>query len=212
MGKMPKATNLYTRRAPHPAVRYIVQRMTLFLVFAVILFVAAGELAWFRAWVYLLYGLLMEAGTLFVLAKRAPQTLSHRGTWQGGVKTYDKVFAVAWVILAVLVTPLVAGLDERVRSSPGPMAALYVGIVLLTFSSVFSAWAMVENEHFEQFVRIQVERAHRVVTSGPYRIVRHPGYAGAIGGGVERAFDIGFVVDLCAGWRSCSVVHHPDGA
>jgi protein-S-isoprenylcysteine O-methyltransferase Ste14 len=39
---------------------------------------------------------------------------------------------------------------------------------------------MLENEHFEQFVRIQQERGHRVVTSGPYRWLRHPGYLAAI--------------------------------
>jgi protein-S-isoprenylcysteine O-methyltransferase Ste14 len=59
---------------------------------------------------------------------------------------------------------------------------LFIGGVLLTLSTVFSVWAMLENEHFEQFMRIQEDRAHQVVTSGPYRIVRHPGYAGAIVG------------------------------
>jgi hypothetical protein len=77
---MGKIANLQARRGPQPAVRYIVQRMTLFLVFAVILFVAAGKLAWFRGWVYVLYGLLLEAGTLLVLGKRAPETLNRRGT------------------------------------------------------------------------------------------------------------------------------------
>jgi len=177
---MLKVAKQNTARALRPGVRYVAQRMALFLVFAIILFVAAGSLFWLRAWVYLLYGLLMEVATLFILAKRAPETLNHRGgIWQAGVKTFDKVFAMAWLTLS-LVTPIVAGLDERLRLSSMPMAALYVGVVLITVSYVFAAWAMVENEHFEQFVRIQVDRAHRVVTSGPYQIVRHPGYAGAI--------------------------------
>jgi len=137
--------NLSAHRVLRPAVRYILQRMALFLVFAILLFVAAGKLAWFRGWGYVLYALLIEAGTLLVLARRAPGTLHHRGTWQAGVKTYDKLFAVAWVILSVLATPLVAGMDDRARSSSAPMAALYVGLVLFTLGSLFGAWAMVEN-------------------------------------------------------------------
>jgi protein-S-isoprenylcysteine O-methyltransferase Ste14 len=176
---MSKVAKQNIGRALRPGVRYVAQRIGLFLVFAVILFAAAGRLSWLRAWVYLLYGILMEAGTLFILTKRAPETLNHRGTWQAGVKIFDKVFAVAWLTLS-LITPIVAGLDERLRLSSMPMTALYVGAVLLTVGYVFATWAMVENKHFEQFVRIQVDRAHRVVTSGPYQIVRHPGYAGAI--------------------------------
>jgi protein-S-isoprenylcysteine O-methyltransferase Ste14 len=55
-----------------------------------------------------------------------------------------------------------------------------VGIGLLVAATGIGSWAMVENEHFEQFVRIQTDRNHRVVTTGPYRIVRHPGYVAFI--------------------------------
>jgi protein-S-isoprenylcysteine O-methyltransferase Ste14 len=164
--------------------------MAFSVVFAVILFVAAGKLSWFRGWAYVLYGLFLEVGTLLALAKKAPKTLSRRGTWQAGVKTYDKVFAVAWV-LSLLVTPLVAGMDERAHPFRGSVATLLVGILLLTASSAFGAWAMVENEYFEQFVHTQAERAHRVVTSGPYRFVRHPGYAGAILGALSTPLILG---------------------
>jgi len=165
--------------------------MTFVLVFAIVLLMGAGKLSWLRGWVYLLYGFLLEVGTLLILARKAPRTLDYRGTWQAGVKTYDKVFAAAWVVLAVLVTPLVAGIDERARLFPGHIAALYVGIVLLTLSTAFSVWAMLENEYFEQFMRIQEERAHRVVTTGPYRVVRHPGYAGAILGALSVPMILG---------------------
>lgn len=161
-------------------VRYIIQRMTIFLVFAVILFAAAGTLNWMRGWVYSLYMLFIEVCMLTLLARRAPETLNQRGALHAGVKTFDKVFAAVWLAL-VLITPVVAGFDAvRFRWSSMPMATLYVGAALIFIVSVFGTWAMVENEHFEQFVRIQTDRGHRVVTSGPYRIVRHPGYAGSI--------------------------------
>ena len=60
--------------------RYILQRMALFLVFAVILFVAAGTLDWTQGWIYLIYTLLAEIVTLVILATKAPETLAQRGT------------------------------------------------------------------------------------------------------------------------------------
>ena len=170
----PNNTNL------HSGVRYIIQRMTIFLLFAVILFAAAGTLNWMRGWVYFLYILFIEVCTLMILARKAPETLNQRGTLHASVKTFDKVFAGVWLAL-VLITPIVAGFDAvRFRWSSMPIAALYIGAAIVAVMSIFGTWAMIENEHFEQFVRIQTDRKHRVVTSGPYRIVRHPGYAGSV--------------------------------
>jgi Ca2+/H+ antiporter len=76
--------------------RYILQRMMLFLMFAVILFVAAGTLDWVQGWVYLIYALLAEIVALVVLATKAPETLAQRGTPHTGVKGFDRVFAVLW--------------------------------------------------------------------------------------------------------------------
>jgi protein-S-isoprenylcysteine O-methyltransferase Ste14 len=41
-------------------------------------------------------------------------------------------------------------------------------------------WSMVANAYFSLIVRIQADRSHQVVSSGPYRFVRHPGYLGSI--------------------------------
>ena len=161
--------------------RYIIQRVTLLFVFAVILFVAAGTVRWLRGWIWVTYTLFLETSTLIILAKRAPETLKQRGMWHVDVKTFDKAFMVCWLVLA-LIAPVIAGLDIRFAWSHMSMAALYCGIVFMTLVWPLATWAMVENEYFEQLLRIQTDRAHHVVTSGPYRIVRHPGYAGAIVG------------------------------
>jgi len=109
----------------HSGVRYIIQRMTIFLIFAVILFAAAGTLNWMRGWVYFLYMLFLEVCTLIILARRAPETLNQRGALHAGVKTFDKIFMVVWLAL-VVITPIVAGFDAvRFRWSSMPIAALY---------------------------------------------------------------------------------------
>ena len=171
--------------------RYVAQRLGLLSIFACILFGSAGQLDWPRGWGYLLVVLLLEVITLTLLAALAPETLNQRGTLQSGVKSFDKAFGVLWLALA-LCTAVVAGLDAvRFRWSTLPWSPFAVGLVVLLLASSFVTWAMVENEHFEPFVRIQEERGHRAVTTGPYRFVRHPGYLGAILGALATPLMLG---------------------
>lgn len=62
-----------------------------------------------------------------------------------------------------------------------PLWVVLLGYILLVGGIAVTAWAQAVNPFFEPGVRIQSERGQRVVTSGPYRIVRHPGYTAAIG-------------------------------
>lgn len=160
--------------------RYIVQRFVLFAVFGVGLFVAAGSWDWARGWAALGASFVCELFVLTCLAIRAPETLNQRGARHAGVKPFDAVFMVLWLTLS-LSFAVVMGLDcVRYEWSSLPWPTFAVGIGLLVASTGIGTWAMIENEHFEQLVRIQTDRNHRVVTTGPYRIVRHPGYVAFI--------------------------------
>ena len=76
---------------------------------------------------------------------------------------------------------IVAGLDHRFGWSPAfPLWLILLGFFLIAFGYAFAVWALVENRFFSSVVRIQTDRGHVVCDSGPYRIVRHPGYAGNI--------------------------------
>jgi protein-S-isoprenylcysteine O-methyltransferase Ste14 len=171
--------------------RYVAQRLGLLLVFGCILFASAGRWDWSRGWAFLAAVLFAEACTLALLAARAPETLNQRGSRHPGVESFDKAFIILWTALS-LATPAVAGLDVvRLGASSLPWSLFYVGLAVLLPASALGAWAMLENEHFEQFVRIQRERGHRVVTTGPYRLVRHPGYLGAILGALVTPLMLG---------------------
>ena len=76
---------------------------------------------------------------------------------------------------------IVAGLDHRFGWSPVfPLWLIVIGFILISLGYAFAVWALAENRFFSSVVRIQTDRGHVVCDSGPYRIVRHPGYAGNI--------------------------------
>ena len=76
---------------------------------------------------------------------------------------------------------IVAGLDHRYNWSPEfPLWLIIIGFILISLGYALAAWALAENRFFPSVVRIQMDRGHVVCDSGPYRIVRHPGYAGNI--------------------------------
>jgi protein-S-isoprenylcysteine O-methyltransferase Ste14 len=79
------------------------------------------------------------------------------------------------------VVGVVAGLDELFGWSP----AYSLPLKILAFLAIFAgyalgSYALIENRFFSGMVRLQVDRDQQVVSGGPYRWVRHPGYAGAL--------------------------------
>jgi protein-S-isoprenylcysteine O-methyltransferase Ste14 len=98
-----------------------------------------------------------------------------------GSKTWDEVLMRVSNLTALLLVPTVAGLDVgRYQWSNLGWSYAVIGIVSLIVSSVIINWAMIENPYFEPTMRIQDDRDHHVVTTGPYAFVRHPGYISGI--------------------------------
>jgi protein-S-isoprenylcysteine O-methyltransferase Ste14 len=92
------------------------------------------------------------------------------------------VLATLGVLALYPVTFVVAGLDA-VRFGPYlPMAQIVqmAGLLVYVLGYGFAYWAVFCNPFFATFVRIQEDRGHSVVSSGPYALIRHPGYAGVL--------------------------------
>jgi protein-S-isoprenylcysteine O-methyltransferase Ste14 len=163
-----------------PILRRILQLLVLVALQALLLFVSAGTIRWSNAWWYLgLYmGMLVMAS--FILIPSRPEVIAERGKGTQGGKPWD-LWITRLISIPSLGLLILAGLDERFGwTSPLPLWALILGVVLFTIGYAIVLWAMYSNRFFSQIVRIQTERGHTAVTGGPYRIVRHPGYAGML--------------------------------
>ena len=100
-------------------------------------------------------------------------------------------------LMLLIAVPVIAGLDVgRFQWSYLEVQFAVLGFVFFIVSAIFINWAMVVNPHFEQTVRIQKDRGHKVISSGPYKIVRHPGYFGGIVFAVSIPLIIGSIFAL----------------
>jgi len=145
------------------------------------LFGSAGRLDWIRGWTYVAIYLGSMAALGMVVRRTNPDVIEARKKWvRQDTKAFDKVFLPVFLLLT-FIQLVVAGLDAvRFHWSSVPSGLLYPGVLLLLAGIALMGWVMAVNPHAETTVRIQTERNHQVITSGPYRFVRHPMYTGAI--------------------------------
>ena len=156
--------------------------LALVLLVPVLLFATAGTLAWPMAWAYVALSTAGTAIAHFLVARLSPDTLRERarGFNAEGVQPWDRVLlpVVIWSSVLILV---VAGLDHRLGwSSLGSVGWQAAAFVPAAAGYTLTSWAMAENRFFSGTVRIQTDRGHTVVSRGPYRLMRHPGYAGSV--------------------------------
>ncbi len=145
------------------------------------LFGGAGRLNWVRGWICEgIYTVTSVVSRIFV-QRLNPGLLEERENWRRkDTKPFDKVFFRLLLPLS-LAQPILAGMDAvRFRWWPLPIWSIYPGIALYIIGMTLVTWTMAVNPHAETTVRIQSDRSHTVIRSGPYRIVRHPMYVGII--------------------------------
>ena len=154
-----------------------------YLSIPLVLLICGGDFAWWQAWVYSLLVFVAGIGGRILAERRHPGLLAERQNFEkiSEVKPWDRVLAPLLAVSVAFPLFIVAGLDHRFGWSPVfPTWLNILGLILIAIGYAFAGWALVENRFFSSMVRIQTDRGHVVCDSGPYRIVRHPGYAGNI--------------------------------
>src|SRR3569832_348542 len=161
--------------------KWLFQTFAWILTFAALLFVPAGTLHRPGAWIFLAFKLAAGVGFGGWLAKNSPELLAERmrSPIQPDQPAADK--KIIWAFGSLNLIWLIAmGLDERFHLSRMPIALQALGLALLIASSAFIAWVFRENAFAAAVVKVQSERGHHVISSGPYAFVRHPMYTGAV--------------------------------
>ena len=157
--------------------------VVVYLFIPLVLFVCGGDFSWWQAWVYSLLVVAAGVGGRILAERRHPGLLAERQNIEKfqEAKTWDKVLAPLMALSVGFPLVIVARLNHRFGWSPVfPLWLILLGIFFIAVGYALAVWALVENRFFSGVVRIQTDRGHVVCDSGPYRIVRHPGYAGNI--------------------------------
>lgn len=162
--------------------RVVIQLLFFVVVIPFLPLLISRRWEWWEAWMYAIIYILGFVISRALAAHRHPDLLAERARFMQheNAKLWDKWLAPL-VGLGGGLIPLVAGLDTlfgwSLRFSL-PVKILALAVILAGYA--IGSYALIENRFFSGMVRIQTERGHHIVSSGPYSWLRHPGYAGAI--------------------------------
>jgi protein-S-isoprenylcysteine O-methyltransferase Ste14 len=155
----------------------MIQVFALLIFTSALLFVSADNFKWIWGWIYIIIYLAYIIINASILPK---ELIAERGKSKDNVKKWDKTLNMI-NIFPGLGLIIVAGLDHRLHwTSDLNLIVHLLGLVIYVSGSILFSWSMMSNYYFSTLVKIQIDRDHKVATTGPYKLVRHPGYSGFI--------------------------------
>ncbi len=161
------------------AIYFAIEYLSVAIVAATIM-LSAGRTDWWPALSVAAVMAVNQTIVGIVLLRFQPNLLEERMHPPQSAKRWDRTL-VSILRLTQLARYILGGLDLRYGWTHGfPLWLQIAGIAGCLLGYGVFAWAMASNSFFSQVVRVQRDRGHTVATSGPYRFVRHPSYAGMI--------------------------------
>jgi protein-S-isoprenylcysteine O-methyltransferase Ste14 len=151
--------------------------------YALLLFVPAGTLHWWRAWVFLAVTVAVMALAVFSILPDNADLFSQRakGIIQKGQPSWDRVLVILLVVSFVGQIVLIPLDVFRFHFVPKPSGLVELfGLALYVAGWWIMILAMKVNPFAVPVVRLQEERHQRVIDTGVYAIVRHPMYTGFV--------------------------------
>ncbi|MEW5939077.1 MAG: isoprenylcysteine carboxylmethyltransferase family protein [Chloroflexota bacterium] len=171
-----------TEQTKPKILRVVIQLILVVVLVPLLPMMISGDWGWWQGWSYAALNILSFVASRLIVYRVHPDLIRERARFMEAqdTKPWDKVLAPLLALGSIL-GAVTAGFDHLLgwsRAFPLWMGISAVIIMLIGYS--FSSWALIANRFFSGTVRIQTERGHHVVTTGPYRFVRHPGYAGGL--------------------------------
>ena len=160
---------------PNPYVRFLV----MYIFIALALFLPAGTIIWLQGWIYLVIMIFFSTSLLTYLTKKDPELLKARAKTKS-TESWDNKIGLIGTPFFILMY-ILPGFDAvRFKWSNVPLVINIVGFISMIIAIILFVLVLRENRYLSRVVEIQEERGHQVITTGPYRIVRHPMYVAVI--------------------------------
>lgn len=177
-------------------IKKLVSLLSILFLPALSAFLISGRWNWWEAWVMLGLSLAATLISRGIVIVKHPDLAAERSQYseKKGIQEWDRKLMPIVAIYGPLLTWIVAGLDKKLGgTAPLPLALELIAMLVVGLGYAFSSWALVANTFFAAVVRIQKERGHTVITDGPYRFVRHPGYSGSLVSSLAAPFAFGAI-------------------
>lgn len=160
---------------PNPVIRFIV----MYIILALALFIPAGTIFWLQGGIYIIIMIVFSTSFIIYLKKKDPELLKKRAKTKT-TESWDKKIGIMAGIF-ILTMYILPGFDAvRFHWSSIPLLINIIGFAGMILAAIFFLLVSRENTYLSRVVEIQDERGHKVITTGPYKIVRHPMYLAVI--------------------------------
>jgi protein-S-isoprenylcysteine O-methyltransferase Ste14 len=190
------------KRPPSHVLRVTAHWAVLRAALGALLFVAAGrtDIRSLRTYLLTFSGLLLAT----MLAAR-PDLVEER-FHTAEAKVDDEARLASGFLFLVTLTAAALDVGRLHASDTLPWAVRMASLITFALAALTQAWAMAVNPFFSPAVRIQAERGHHLVTGGPYRTIRHPGYLAMLISVPASALAIGSWLALIPGLTFSAVI------
>ena len=160
---------------PNPVIRFIL----MYIILALALFFPAGTILWLQGGIYIIMMIVFSTSFIIYLKKKDPELLKKRAKTKT-TESWDKKIGIMAGIF-ILTMYILPGFDAvRFHWSSIPLLINIIGFAGMILAAIFFLLVSRENTFLSRVVEIQDERGHKVITTGPYKIVRHPMYLAVI--------------------------------